>query len=384
MIDYPNRDGLFEEREELISKVISLDSVDRIPVVYIGMAFSPKYTGSSMADFVIDPLLQVQALWETIERLSQFGPIDGINAIPVGQPTDYGLGTLWMSEVKLPGKDLPDDQLWQVNEKEIMTVDDYETILSEGWPAVRKNIIEDRLGYSSQGVEELRASTMETILHDVEGFRKAGYLSLCGGSMVHPFDTLCGGRTMQKFFIDLFRYPELVESVVNAMLPRAIEDGFGVVELARPFGIWVPGWRTASGMISTEMWDRFVLPYYITMVEATIERGLVPVLHFDQDWTRDLEKLKAFPAKKCLLNLDGMTDIRKAKKVLGDHMAIMGDVPAQLFAAGTPADIDQYVRELVLDVGPAGLILCPGCDAPINTKPENMEAFIAAAHRYGS
>ena len=30
-----------------------------------------------------------------------------------------------------------------------------------------------------------------------------------------------------------------------------------------------------------------------------------------------------------------------------------------------------------------GLILCPGCDAPINTKPENMAAFVAAAREYG-
>ncbi len=76
-------------------------------------------------------------------------------------------------------------------------------------------------------------------------------------------------------------------------------------------------------------------------------------------------------------------DVRKARDILGEHMAIMGDVPATLFAAGTPDDIRMYVRDLVRDVGSAGLILCPGCDAPINTKPENMEAFAAAAHEFG-
>jgi hypothetical protein len=33
--------------------------------------------------------------------------------------------------------------------------------------------------------------------------------------------------------------------------------------------------------------------------------------------------------------------------------------------------------------GNTGLILCPGCDAPINTKPENMEMFVASAREYG-
>lgn len=61
----------------------------------------------------------------------------------------------------------------------------------------------------------------------------------------------------------------------------------------------------------------------------------------------------------------------------------MGDVPASLFSAGTPDDIYKYVRDLVRDVGPTGLILCSGCDIPINAKFENVEAFVAASREYG-
>jgi len=61
----------------------------------------------------------------------------------------------------------------------------------------------------------------------------------------------------------------------------------------------------------------------------------------------------------------------------------MGDVPAALFYSGTPDDIFKYVHDLIRDIGPSGLILCPGCDAPINAKPENMEAMVAASREYG-
>jgi uroporphyrinogen-III decarboxylase len=61
----------------------------------------------------------------------------------------------------------------------------------------------------------------------------------------------------------------------------------------------------------------------------------------------------------------------------------MGDVPAPLLSTGTPDDVYAYVRALARDVGPTGLILCPGCDAPIDAKPENMEAFAAASLEYG-
>lgn len=64
-------------------------------------------------------------------------------------------------------------------------------------------------------------------------------------------------------------------------------------------------------------------------------------------------------------------------------MAVMGDVLSTLFAIGTPEEIRNYVRDLVRDIGPQGLLLCPGCDAPVNTKPENMKAFVAAADEFG-
>jgi uroporphyrinogen-III decarboxylase len=103
------------------------------------------------------------------------------------------------------------------------------------------------------------------------------------------------------------------------------------------------------------------------------------VLHFDQDWTRDLGRLRELPARRCVLNLDGMTDIRRAKALLGDHMALMGDVPAALLSAGTPDEVERYVRDLARDCGPTGLLLCAGCDTPLDALPENVEAFVATA-----
>jgi uroporphyrinogen-III decarboxylase len=167
------------------------------------------------------------------------------------------------------------------------------------------------------------------------------------------------------------------------MQPELIRIG---VETARRSGIpavWVGGWRAASAMLSPKMWNEFVFPYYLEMVSELARSDIVSVLHFDHDWNRDLPRLRELPARSCILNLDGWTDIRRAKEVLGDHMAIMGDVPAPLLSTGTPEDVRSYVRDLVRDVGPTGLILCPGCDAPIDAKPENMRAFADASLEYG-
>ena len=42
------------------------------------------------------------------------------------------MGTIILSSTKLPGRELPDDKLWQVDEKGLMTEEDYDTIINKG------------------------------------------------------------------------------------------------------------------------------------------------------------------------------------------------------------------------------------------------------------
>ena len=76
--------------------------------------------------------------------------------------------------------------------------------------------------------------------------------------------------------------------------------------------------------------------------------------------------------------LDGQTDIRAAKEVVGDKMCIMGDVPATLLAFDTAENTYDYCRALIRDVGPTGFMLCSGCDIPFNAKLENVQMMSKA------
>jgi uroporphyrinogen-III decarboxylase len=368
----------YQDRLARLRKTIELQPVDRIPFVFMGTAFAPRYMGVSMAEFCSDPDLRVDVTLAAMDRLG--GEFDGINSLPAGRIT-VALSAAWLSRVAVPGRDLPDDSLWQVQETEVMTVDDYDTIIEKGWLAFL-------MEYMPRVIDpaEFRANAAwmgSNLTRVVQQCRERGYVPVSGGGTTIPFECLCGGRSMEEFFLDLYRIPDKVKAALDVMLPGLIQIG---VDGARQSGVpavWVGGWRAASAMLSPKMWNEFVFPYYLEMVTQLAENDVVSVLHFDHDWTRDLPRLRELPAKRCILNLDGWTDIRRAKEILGDHMAIMGDVPAPLLAIGTPDDVYAYVRDLARDVGPTGLILCPGCDAPIDAKPENMEAFVAASLEYG-
>jgi uroporphyrinogen-III decarboxylase len=372
------RDAVYRERLARIRKTIGLEPVDRIPFVFMGTAFAPRYMGVSMAEFCADPDVRVDVTLAAMDHLG--GDFDGINALPAGRIT-VTLNLAWLSHVAVPGRDLPDDSLWQVVEAEVMTADDYDTIIEQGWPTFLA-------GYLPRVVDmaELEAhltwlgANLSTV---VRRFRESGYVPISSGGTTIPFECLCGGRSLQEFYLDLYRIPNKVKAALDAMQPDLIRIGVDAARASGVPAVWVGGWRAASAMLSPKMWNEFVFPYYLEMVTRLAENDIVPVLHFDHDWTRDLARLRELPARTCILNLDGWTNIRRAKEILGDHMAIMGDVPAPLLSTGTPDDIYRYVRDLIRDVGPKGLILCPGCDAPIDAKPENMQAFVAASLEFG-
>jgi uroporphyrinogen-III decarboxylase len=371
---------LYQARLARIEKTIRLEPVDRIPTAFMGIAFAPRYMGMSIAQFCANPDDRVEVTLAAMDRLGA-EDFDGINALPGGRIT-VALSSVWLSRLAVPGRDLPDDSLWQVAEAEVLTIEDYDTIIDKGWSTFLK-------GYMPRiiDVAELEANktwVKSNITNVVQRFRDSGYVPISFGATTIPFESLCGGRSMQQFFLDLYRIPDKVKAAMDVIQPSLIRAGINTARLSGISRVWVGGWRAASSLLSPKLWEKFVFPYYLEMITALAEEEIVSVLHFDQDWTRDLARLREFPAKTCLLNLDGMTDIRKAKEVLGDHMAIMGDVPAALLSIGTPDDVYAYVRDLIRDVGPTGLILCPGCDAPINAKPENMEAFVAASREFGT
>jgi uroporphyrinogen-III decarboxylase len=368
----------YQERLERIQRTTELEPTDRIPFVFMGTAFAPRLMGVSMAEFCADPDVRVDVTLAAMDRLG--GDFDGINALPTGRITP-ALSAAWLSRVAVPGRDLPDDSLWQVVEAEVMTVDDYDTIIEQGWSTFMGDYMPRVIDVAEIGANfAWLGANLPAV---AQRFRDSGYVPVSGGATTIPFECLCGGRSMEEFYLDLYRIPDKVKAALDAMQPDLIRIGVDGARLSGVPAVWVGGWRAASSMLSPKMWEEFVFPYYLEMITQLAENDIVSVLHFDHDWTRDLPRLRELPAGKCILNLDGWTDIRKAKETLGDHMAIMGDIPSPLLSTGTPDEVYAYVRSLARDVGPTGLILCPGCDAPIDAKPENMQAFVAASLESG-
>ena len=100
---------LYQERFNRIRKTINLEPVDRVPVVYMGVAFAPRYMGMTIADYCADAEAAAQVNLSAMDRM---GKLDGCNLAAAGRITPL-LTSIWMSRLGVPGKDLPTDSLWQ-------------------------------------------------------------------------------------------------------------------------------------------------------------------------------------------------------------------------------------------------------------------------------
>lgn len=361
---------LYDQRLKRILKAVALEKPDRTPVVLEYSGFAAYVTQTPMATFLRSPKINIETMIHAFHRV---GDADAIN---YGAFWPYGLCYDFMAKVRVPGVDLPENEMWQVEETELMDRDDYDRILDHGWPDFFEKMMHKRI-LNDVPPEYLPPQRRSVDVRNE--WQRIGVPVLSGGDITTPIELLCGARSLIEFMIDLVEIPEKIVTVMDAILPHLAKAAVRRAKRLNYPLVWVGGWRSAPCLLSPEMWHRFVWPYFRKLVSEVVDAGLIALLHLDSDWTRELERFKELPRGQCLMALDGETDIFKAKEVLGDHMCIMGDVPASMLYLKDPDDVYAYCTDLIRRLGPRGYILQSGCDIPANAKLENVQAMVAAA-----
>ena len=366
--------GLFEERLQRTLDAVAMKKVDKIPFSYSGPAYIARVQGLTIHEHLTQPMRATDAV---IQFMKEHPGIDTMHN-PVQNP--YGLAMLWLSNLKLPGEELGDEELWQIDEREIMTEEDYQTIIDEGYGPWVQRFMKEKVGDPLGKMAPLQPERAKV----VPRVNAEAQVPVINGALAGtPIEGFCGARTLMNFFLDIVDEPELVKAAMDKAFEYTYANFCATLDRNKPIGTWVGGWRAAPNLMSHETFMEFVWPYEVQLVNAAVERGVLPILHFDSPWDSELETLKELPARKCLLMLDGTTNIRLAREVLGDHMAIQGDVPSTLLAYGTGEETYEYVTKLIDDVGSStGLIVSSGCDCPLNAKPECVDAMVQATVDY--
>ena len=280
--------SLYDERLKRTLDAIHMDPVDKIPFSYSGPAYVARREGLKMSTFVSD----FAAATEASVKFCQSHP--GIDSIHSPVMAVGLLPMLWLTQVRRPGVELPDDELWQLDEQEIISYDDYQKILDMGYGPWLDAFLKEKLDDPMAKMVpffQYWPTTVERMTKEAQ----VPIMNYSTGSTA--FEGLCGGRTLMSFFDDIAEEPELIKQVMDNAHEYNMQSFCAQLDATHPPFVWVGGWRAAPSMLSHDTWMDLVWPYLKPMILACVERNVVPVLHFDSCWDREIETLKELPAK---------------------------------------------------------------------------------------
>jgi len=361
--------------DERVWAAIRLERPDRVPVIPTLLPEpAAALKGLKQAQIATDNRLVVETVFAVFD---EYGGWE--NPYPAAY-TPIQLQALGADPMKMriPGRDLPEDHPFQLDEQPILQPEDYDRIAEMGFD---RFYYEDFLWRVTELKREELSTTLEQLAGGFELFgsecARRGTRPFFSAATLHPFFTLSLMRSMVEFTKALYYDPEPVERALRRMtddlVPRQLP-------LVRQSGIdlWMLTEERASGFFyPPRVFERFWWPYTREIVNAMWSEGIVTLFHLDQCWDRNIPYFKGLPRGSAVLELDGATNIFAAADVLRGHLCLKGDVQAALLSVGRAEDVAAYCKRLVGEVGRSGgFILGSGCSVPPDVKPENFRSMI--------
>jgi len=381
----------FREKEGRTRTAVALGVPDRVPIITNGMSFYPAfYSGISFADFLMDRKKCGEAFLKFARENTDFDMM-----FPVHM-NNYGrlISLSRMDILKLPGVHLDDDVCFQFVEKERLFPDEYPRFLEEKYDFFTRVIMprmtplyDPRKGWgwkllARMGMELLSFSLFYSRMLNVVEY-EYGVPVFTAAMSFEPYDlTTLLFRGLTGISRDLYRCPEMVEQVTEMLVPVTIMALENMALATGLRGAVILCERSFS--LSPQQFARFSMPTLKKVVEAAIERGMVPLITLEGDCTHLFEFMLEFPPGVCVCNVD-TGDIFKAKKILDGHMCVAGNVPMNMMVAGSPDDVREYCKRLLHEVAPGGgFILSGALGIPDNARYENVRAMLDYVLEHGA
>lgn len=364
-----------------VDKHINLEEPDRVGIAPMG-----EFYYAQMMDMTIEEILMNP--WRADEAFEYgYKKHGGLDMAEVAfllamylSPTPDIFSTFYF-DWHLPGRERDPNDIPNLNERArenpLMTEEDYDLILKHG---LHRFFSFRRAGMADMGL--LGAAMPQTAEIARKWWEEYEVPTMIDGAMNNPFTLLSQLRGSTNFMLDLRRYPDKLLEVLDVVCDGVIAAGLALAELVQAKTIIIGGARGSADFISPKMFEKFCLPYLVRCAHAAAAAGLRVQYHFDTNWTPMLEGFKELPPKSGYLHLDERTDIIQAKKVLGDHLCLFGNLKPSLFVLGTEEEVEREVKTIIDGCATGGGLIV-SAELTADSKFELVDKMVQTTKTYG-
>lgn len=405
----------YDARWERIMACVRLEQPDRMPVGLHTFFWPATYGGITFKELMYD---YDKAKKVCFDAVMEFEP-DGVFPLLLGTSLGRSLEKLEFKQLQWPGHGVGDMQPFQYLDREYMKAEEYDDFLFDPTGFYLQKYLPrvagafegfDKLpsfpglhyfrlvnGIRPFALPEVRASFDKIVAaaeevnvmfgHHLDWTQKinaAGFPLFNGGNSIAPYDFIAdyfrGATGMMK---DLYRHKDKLKLVLDK---AAVFISKMTIANARAAGnpiVFIPIHWAPDAFMSPKQFEEFWWPSFRRLMMELIDADLIPMPMWESDCTKRLEVIKDIPAGKCIYWFE-RTDMVKAFEVLGDRVALRGNLSPSMLTTGTPADVDAAVKHLVDNVWNKGgkLILDGAFGIPDETPVDNVRAMFGAARKY--
>jgi uroporphyrinogen-III decarboxylase len=409
----PEAEKGYQARVTRFIKAINLEEPDRVPVMLPEGFFPAFYAGGNLNRVMYD-YGELRRAWLKFLREFDLDIYEAPGLVLPGRAMEQ-------ADVKLlvwPGHGLPvDTDTYQYVEGEYMKADEYDRLIkdpSDFWlrtflpravgvlePLRELSQLTPMVGipvfyFIQYGRPEIQKALqalmevgneamkwMQVVMECGREVLEAGYPSMWGGISMAPFDMI--GDTLrgtQGIMLDMYRQPDKLIEAMESVVPVAIESAIASANASGGPVVVLPLHKGDDTFMSDKQYEKFYWPTFRKLLMGIINEGIVPMMFAEGSYNRRLEVIKDLPRGSAIWWFD-RTDMVKAKKVLGNHACIAGNVPNSLLCTSTPQAVKEYCRQLIEDCGKGGGYILTVGAAMNRGNPDNLRAMMAAAKEYG-
>lgn len=362
---------------ERLNNAIAHKAVDRISYAPLIECYAARFHDVSTYDFLYDEDVAFQAyhelknifpIWDIRRSLYflHYGPIQN---------------TIGLMKSKIPDKASEKDNEFQFIEYEVMSREDYNIIIEKGYKAYLDLAYLRMYEAGSSDIDWANQKQLEIHKKEIHQAELNHQIFLYGAHLYYPFSYFSNLRSFQQFVRDVYQVPDMVKEAGNIAMDQCVRQSLVTTKKTGIPRVMIGVNRVNGEFFSHALFEKFFWPSLEKSALRFIEEGITPIFHLDGNWENNLEYFTSLPKNKIIIELDGYTDIFKAKQILGNHSCLLGDVPPTLFTLGSPDRIKDYCLSLLSEFSEdGGFILGTGCTLPYNAKHENVEAFFDASN----
>jgi len=410
----PEAEKRYKERADRFIKAVTLTEGDRVPVMLPSGFFPAYYAGYDLKTVMYDydKLAEAWLKFAADFEMDSFTGPGHVLPARVLEMTGHRLHQ-W------PGRGLPEHiSIYQFVEREYMKADEYDDFLGnpgDFWwrcflprvagafkPFRKLAPFSGMMGipiasYAPLGEPDVEAALLTMIVAGKEtrkwqqaigainrAILAAGIPEVRGGAMSGaPYDMIADMlRGTQGAVMDMYRQPDKLHEAMAKVAPLAVRSAVAMADVSGSPFCFMPLHKGDEGFMSPRQFEEFYWPSFRQVLLGLIEAGLVPLPFAEGRYGARLEVIKDLPRGSVIWLFEDI-DMARAKRVLGNHACIAGNIPASLMHTGTPAQVKDYCKRLIETCAPGGGYILSGAAGMNEGDPEVLRAIMAAAQEYG-